>query len=76
MEKVVCDIINSINEECVALDYEEDLFASGIMDSFGVVRLVTELEAKFSVEIDPEDILPENFLNISAICELLKRYKK
>lgn len=75
MKKDICDILKSIDGNLAISDYEEDLFANGL-DSLGIARLIAELEEKFSIEIDPEDILPENFVNVNAICNLIETYKK
>ncbi len=43
----------------------------GLLDSFDVVTLVTELDEKYSTSIDGLDIIPENFKNIQSIKALL-----
>jgi acyl carrier protein len=43
----------------------------GLLDSFDIVTLVAELDKTFSISIDGEDIIPENFINLSAIKTLL-----
>ena len=75
MKKDVCNVLKSIDENLTLSDYEENLFAKGL-DSLGIARLIAQLEEKFSIEIDPEDILPENFVNVNAICTVLETYKK
>lgn len=49
---------------------------SGMLDSFDVVTLVTELEEAFSISIDGADILPENFCSIESIVALVNNSKK
>lgn len=46
---------------------------SGMLDSFDVITLVTELEEVFDIQIDGEDILPENFSGIDAIAVLVEK---
>jgi methoxymalonate biosynthesis acyl carrier protein len=48
-----------------------DFINDGLLDSFDIVTLVTELDEAFSVSIDGMDIVPENFRNIDAIKSLL-----
>ena len=43
-------------------DYIED----GLLDSF-------DIEAAFGILIDGLDIIPENFQNITTICEVVKK---
>ncbi len=51
----------------------DDFINDGLLDSFDVVTLVTELDAAFSVSIDGVDIIPENFKNIESIKSLLRK---
>ncbi|MGJ0290198.1 acyl carrier protein [Aliarcobacter cryaerophilus] len=48
-----------------------DFIESGMLDSFDVLTLVTELEEKFNIRINGSDILPENFCSIKAIENLI-----
>ncbi len=54
------------------LDVEESLIESGIMDSTGVLELVEFLESTFSIQIDDEELIPENLESIKNIVEFLK----
>lgn len=59
-------------------DFEnsQDFIEDGLLDSFEIVNLVSELEDLFSLEIRGADIIPENFINLEAITELLQGYKE
>ena len=48
----------------------------GMLDSFDLVALVTDLEQQFGVTIDGVDVVPENFENVEAIEQLINRSKK
>lgn len=50
---------------------EVDFIESGMLDSFDVLTLVTELEEQFNIHIDGSDILPENFCSLKAIENLV-----
>ena len=52
---------------------EDDLLGSGLLDSMGVMRLVSFLEESFQVKIPPEDIIIENFINVNAITKYVGR---
>lgn len=45
----------------------------GMLDSFDMVNLVSELDATYGISIDGIDILPENFATVDAIENLLKK---
>lgn len=51
----------------------KDFIEDGLLDSFDVISLVTELEDKFNVLIDALDILPENFCSVQAISDIVKK---
>lgn len=51
----------------------EDFFEDGMLDSFDLVTLVTELDETYGISIDGMDIVPANFANVSAIEALLIR---
>lgn len=45
----------------------------GILDSTGVLELVSFLEETFLIKIDTEETLPENLDSIDSICAFLER---
>ena len=51
----------------------KDFIADGMLDSFDVISLVTELEENFEVLIDALDILPENFCSVEAIANVVRK---
>jgi len=68
--KTVIEILDGIRPDCNFTE-SEDFVEDGLLDSFDVVTLVTELEANFSVSITGTDIIPENFRSLPAIKSLL-----
>jgi len=57
-------------------DYDEDLFASDVLDSLGMARLIFELEEYFRIEIPIEDITPENFVTVHQITQLVLKIRE
>ena len=55
---------------------EKDFIEEGMLDSFDVVSLVSELEDAFDVLIDGTEILPENFSTVDSIEALVNKSKK
>lgn len=51
----------------------EDYIEDGYLDSFDIVSVVSEIEVSFGILIDGLDIIPENFQNISSICEVIRK---
>ena len=60
------------------VDFEEnkELVDSGELDSFDSVSLVGELCDAYDIEIGADDIVPENFNSVEAICALITRLQE
>ena len=73
MEKRVKELLSKVlGEEC---NYSgTDMFEDGIIDSLEMMALITEIEVAFGVEIDGEDIIPDNFRSIDTIFRLIRKY--
>lgn len=52
----------------------EDFIADGMLDSFDVITLISELDQRYGISINGADILPENVKNLAAIARLLQTY--
>ena len=50
-----------------------DFFEDGVLDSFDLLTLVTELDRAYGISIDGMDIVPQNFSSVAAIEALLIR---
>jgi len=75
MEEKILELLGEINEEI--LSYKGDnLFEAGLLDSFQVIELITELEDTFNLEIDAEYVLEENFKSKDSIIALINRLSK
>ena len=70
MQDKIREILVDIRPEYDFLE-DNDFIEAGMLDSFDVLTLVTDLEEKFNIKIDGGDILPENFSSINAIKDLL-----
>lgn len=53
----------------VAMDYP--LLENGIVDSMGVLDLVSFLEAEYHITIDDEDLVPEHFQTIGRLADFV-----
>jgi len=49
------------------------LISDGILDSLDIMNLIMELENEFDIEIDPEDVLSENFESVDAMVALIEK---
>lgn len=49
------------------LDPRQDLLASGVIDSFGLISLIASLEQTFGIDIVDQDVVPENFQTLEQL---------
>ena len=54
---------------------DSQLVSDGVLDSLDIMNLIMELEAAFDIEIDPEDVLSDNFESVDAILNLVEKCK-
>ena len=50
-----------------------DLLLTGLVDSIGVIRIVTWMEDHLEIEIDPVDVVLENFQTVSLMVDYARR---
>lgn len=54
------DILTELRPD-VDFETEKSLIDGGVLDSFDIVTLVAELNENFDIEININDLVPENF---------------
>lgn len=71
MEKLL-EILNEVNPD---VDYENctTLIDDGLLDSFAILEIVSEINDEFDVEVSAPDIVPENFNSAKALWEMIER---
>jgi len=52
-----------------------DIVEGGYIDSFELMLLITRLSEEFGIEIDVDDIIPENFNSVECIVRMVERLK-
>lgn len=74
MEKLM-EILREIDD---TIDFEKEmaLIDGRILDSFGMITLVSELEDAFDVQIGASEMVPENFNSVQAMWEMVTRLKE
>ena len=69
VEFIVADLAPHLAADSLSDDV--NLIEDGVIDSLGVYSLVTFIEAQYAVQIDLEDLRPENFETLPAITGLV-----
>ncbi|PIY20269.1 acyl carrier protein [Candidatus Desantisbacteria bacterium CG_4_10_14_3_um_filter_40_18] len=54
---------------------DDSLLEKGIIDSTGILDLVSFIEEKYGIKIDDEELLPENFDSLLAIADFIENKK-
>lgn len=70
MRETILEILKDIRSD---IDFESAtaLIDNGELTSLDIVAIVSEINDEFDVEISPDDLLPENFNSVDAICKLV-----
>lgn len=71
MKEQIIRILTDIRPEFDFTQEGLDFIEEGMLDSFDLITLVSELDRTFGISIDGIDILPENFCSVEAIAALL-----
>ena len=58
------------------VEKETKLIDDGVLDSFDIVSLVSDLNSEFDIEINVMDLEPVNFNSVKAMLELIVRLQE
>jgi len=58
-------------DDADALSEDEPLLGSGIIDSLGIMRLVSYIEEEFGVEVPEEQLVPEHFRTVTVLAQFV-----
>lgn len=72
MKEKILEILQSIRED-IDFENEEYLIDDERLDSIDVVGIATELMESFGIDIDADDIEPENFNSLERIVDMVRR---
>jgi acyl carrier protein len=65
------DLVAFIDAEVSAgfepVEADTDLMMSGLVDSLGVVLIVDWIERRCGIQVDPADVVLENFISVDAM---------
>lgn len=73
MKERIIRVLVQVEKEVESHLGDSDLISKGILDSMDIMNLIMELESEFDIEIDPEDVLSENFESVEAIVALVEK---
>lgn len=71
MEKLL-EILHQIRDDIDFAD-EKALVDDGVLDSFDIVSIVSELSMEYDIDISIDDMMAENFNSAKAMYEMVLR---
>ena len=63
------------NDQAVDILPEDDLLGSGLVDSMGMMRLISFIEKSHQITVAPEDMTIENFMTVEDISAYIESKK-
>ncbi len=73
MDKLL-ELLKGIRPD-VDFETETALIDDGILDSFDVVSIISELDDEFGVQVRINELIPDNFNSVEAIWNLIQNLK-
>ncbi len=74
-EKIIEIIENLTGYDKLKENVDIDLLENEILDSLAFIELITILEEKFNIEIQPTQVEPNTWRSVKKIAELVEKLK-
>lgn len=73
-EFILTEICADLGLDIQNIDDDEPLIDSEVLDSLGILKLISFFDEEFDIDISADGINPENFVNIRTICALVQKH--
>ena len=72
IRSVLLEILRDLRPK---VDFEscQTLIDDGVLDSFDIAAIIADVSEEFDINITANEIVPENFNSLSALCALVER---
>lgn len=67
------EILSEVRPD-VVFEQEEGLIDNGLLTSFDLISIISEINEAYEITIKMVDILPENFNSVEAMTRLIEKY--
>jgi acyl carrier protein len=74
LEQQIIEILTEARPEFDFQAESNKFIEKGMLDSFDIIVIVSEIEEKFNISIDGDQILPENLNSIDSISKLVSKF--
>lgn len=75
IKNIIIEILKLDEEQAMGLREDTNLIELGL-DSLSSVEIVVNLEDKFNIMIDDDELLVENMASIDLLTDLVNKYKE
>ena len=77
-EDIMDELLEILQDIDDSVDYEKEtaLIDDHILDSFGIITLIAEIEETFDIEVDAAEMTPENFNSAAAMWKMIQRLQE
>lgn len=58
-------------KEKLLLNDDDSLLENGIIDSLKMIELISSIEKKYTIKVEDDELMPENFDSINAITNFI-----
>jgi acyl carrier protein len=69
-------ITTELARDCGTVQNHESLLEAGVIDSLGVLSLVSFIEQRYRIAVTEDEMMPENFDSIEAIAGFIARRRE
>jgi acyl carrier protein len=59
------------NEDNVNLEDNQSLLEGGIIDSMGIMKIISFIEEKFKISVSDSELIPDNFQTVASISSFI-----
>jgi acyl carrier protein len=71
LDEKIRETLERVAKAPIPTDREASLFDAGVIDSFGLVDFVSDLEKEFNVKVPDKDLHPSKFESLAKIAAYL-----
>jgi acyl carrier protein len=71
IERFVIDEL-LMGDNRMKLDHDQSLVNSGAIDSLAILRLIAFVEEQFGVQVEDEELIPDNFETVNIIKDFVE----
>jgi acyl carrier protein len=72
-KKTIRDFLKTLTKKDLQIMDDDSLLTTKLLDSLSIAELVTFLESHYQINLDSNDLTPENLDSINAIVRFLER---